>query len=74
MNKKKVVITIIVTHSIVATFVASILCAILLPLLSANEIYQDNLKSVVELKASSDNVGESFDTAEFIDKDGTPDN
>ena len=29
------------------------------------------LKSIVELRASSDNVGESFGTAEFIDKNGT---
>lgn len=70
MNKKKS-ITIILMLGITAILIAVILCAIFIPLPAASEIYQDCLKSIVELRASSDNVGESFGTAEFIDKNGT---
>ncbi len=38
---------------------------------SARAIYQRNIRSIVELKASKEQVGESFGTAEFIDDDGT---
>ena len=70
MNKKES-ITIILMLGITAILIAVILCAIFIPLPTASEIYQDCLKSIVELRASSDNVGESFGTAEFIDKNGT---
>ena len=70
MNKKKS-ITIILMLGITAILIAVILCANFIPLPAASEIYQDCLKSIVELRASSDNVGESFGTAEFIDKNGT---
>lgn len=70
MNKKKLII-IIVALVIAAAFFAAIGCEIFLLLPTANTIYQDNLKSIVELKAFTDNIGESFGTAEFIDKDGT---
>ena len=70
MNQKKS-ITIILVLGITAILIAVILCAIFIPLPTASEIYQDCLKSIVELRASSDNVGESFGTAEFIDKNGT---
>ena len=36
-----------------------------------NEIYEDLLLSVVEIKAASDGIGESLGTAEFVDKEGT---
>lgn len=35
------------------------------------QIYSDNLQSIVEIKATTDGVGESYGTAEFINKDGT---
>ena len=37
---------------------------------TAKEIYSNNIYSIVEVKAYSENVGESFGTAEFIDNDG----
>ena len=39
--------------------------------LTARDIFNANIYSVVEIKAYSEDVGESFGTAEFIDKDGT---
>ena len=38
--------------------------------LSADEIFSNNIYSIVEVKAYSENVGESFGTAEFINDDG----
>lgn len=38
--------------------------------LTADEIFKNNTNSIVELKAYSENVGESFGTAEFINRDG----
>ncbi len=38
---------------------------------TAENIYYDNINSIVELKASSKSIGESFGTAEFIDEQGT---
>lgn len=38
---------------------------------TANDIFEDNIYSIVEIKAYTDDVGESFGTAEFIDKGGT---
>ena len=60
-----------VTAFIGILIIAVTLCAVLLPLPKPKEVYKDNLRSVVELKATAENVGESFGTAEFIDKDGT---
>ena len=70
MNKKKIVST-IVSIAIATITIVAILCAICIPLPKPSEIYKDSLRSVVELKASSDSVGESFGTAEFINEDGT---
>lgn len=39
--------------------------------ISANEIYQACIENVVEVRASSEEVGESFGTAEIISADGT---
>jgi len=39
--------------------------------ITAKEIFKDNIKSVVEVKAYSEDVGESFGTAEFVDDNGT---
>ncbi len=38
---------------------------------SPNEIFTNNIDSIVEVKAFSENVGESFGTAEFINNDGS---
>lgn len=38
---------------------------------SSQQVYADSLSGVVEIKATSENVGESYGTAIFIDKDGT---
>lgn len=62
---------IFVTMGVAAVLIAAILCAIFLPLPSPSRIYRENLRSIVELKSSSENVGESFGTAEFVDGDGT---
>ena len=52
----------------VATIVIVSIC---LKPLSPQKIYSDNLNGVVELKASSENVGESYGTAVFVGNDGT---
>lgn len=39
--------------------------------LSAKEVFNRNLLSVVEVKAMTNEVGESFGTGEFVNKDGT---
>lgn len=38
--------------------------------LSADQIFKDNIYSIVEIKASSNEIGESFGTAEFVSYDG----
>ena len=38
---------------------------------SPEKVFKSNLQSVVEVKAYTEDVGESFGTAEFIDGDGT---
>lgn len=39
--------------------------------LSAKEIFSNNIYSVVEVKATAEDVGESFGTGEFVRNDGT---
>ena len=70
-NTKRKIIMGVVTAFIGILIIAVTLCAVLLPLPKPKEVYKDNLRSVVELKATAENVGESFGTAEFIDKNGT---
>lgn len=61
---------------VVVSLILSII-SILLPFImsdkqmSANEIYQACIENVVEIRASSEEVGESFGTAEIIFDDGT---
>jgi len=38
---------------------------------TANDVFNANIHSIVELKAYTDDVGESFGTAEFVSDDGT---
>lgn len=63
--------SILISTGIAVMLIAAILCAVFIPAPKASKIYQNNLQSIVEVKASSETVGESFGTAEFIDKDGT---
>lgn len=39
--------------------------------LSSNDIFNNSIYSIVELKASTEDYGESFGTAEFIDNNGS---
>ncbi len=73
MSRNKFLLSLI---GIVAVFILSI-TAIVLPFvmskqkITANKIYKSCLDNVVEVKAVSDDVGESFGTAEIISADGT---
>ena len=69
MTKKKI-ITVFVAIGVVVVIIAAVLCAIFLPPPSPRKIYRENLHSIVELKSSSESIGESFGTAEFIDGEG----
>ena len=64
---KKVTCGIIVSVLIISV----ILCVGLTVPLSAKQIFYKSLKSIVELKASAESVGDNYGTAVFIDKDGT---
>lgn len=63
--------TISIIMGITVILCAVILCCIFIPLPKPSEIYKNSLYSIVELKASTKNIGESFGTAEFIDNEGT---
>ncbi len=67
-NKSK---NILISVGIAVMLIAAILCAVFIPAPKPSKIYQNNLQSIVEVKASSETVGESFGTAELINKDGT---
>ena len=66
-NKAKKVILVI---EMAVIFIAAILCCTFIPTPKPSEIFQDNLYSIVEIKAIADDIGESFGTAEFIDDEG----
>ena len=74
MPRKKSFIFLYLSIALVA---ALSITAIILPFImpdkqiSANEIYQACIENVVEVRASSEDVGESFGTAEIISADGT---
>ena len=74
MPRKKSFIFLYLSIALVA---ALSITAIILPFImpdkqiSANEIYQACIENVVEVRASSEDVGESFGTAEIISSDGT---
>ena len=56
------------------TLIVSIIFNVLLIVKSdkkAEHIFNNSIYSIVEIKASSEDVGESFGTAEFIGSDGT---
>ena len=63
---KKITILIVILVAIVGI----VSCFAFIPP-SATTVYNDNLSSIVELKAMSEGVGESFGTAEIVKKDGT---
>lgn len=66
MKKKKILITL----GVVVAIITTVLCAMFILPPKPSKIYQENLRSIVELKSSSESVGESFGTAEFIDEEG----
>ena len=55
---------------IIVILIATVLCIIFIPEPPPNKIYQNNMASIVELKADSPEGIESFGTAEFIDNNG----
>ena len=67
-NKEK---TILISIATALVLLVAILCCVFIPTPKPSKIYKNSLYSIVELKASTENVGESFGTAEFIDNDGT---
>lgn len=70
MKKQITTLYIVVFLSIVISVTFAILCLLPNGELSANQIYTDSLKNVVELKAESESVGNSYGTAEIIDNQG----
>ena len=66
-NPKKIVTFSIVFILILTVFLYIIFCFPLSP----KRIFDNSVRSIVELKAESSDVGESYGTAEFVDKNGT---
>ncbi len=62
----KIIIPIVVALLLIAV----VLCAVLIPLPSAKEVFETSIQSVVELKAQSEEVGESYGTAVIVKDDG----
>ena len=69
-KKYKIINAIVVALCFIA-IATIIIVQICLKPLTPQKIYSDNLNSVVEIKATSESVGESYGTAVFINKDGT---
>ena len=70
-DKKHIAVLIAVIISITLSIISIILHFIPeKPSVTATEIYNQSLYSVVEVKAVSENVGESFGTGEAISQDG----
>lgn len=67
-NQKKIILSII---GIIIVFLIAIMAVFIFSKPIAEEVYKNNLQSIVELKASSEDVGDSYGTAVFIDNDGT---
>lgn len=73
-NIKKTLIFLTLSISLLLAVCASTLLFIIFKNLNeppTEKIFKRSLRSVVEVKAYTENVGESFGTAEFIDKEGT---
>lgn len=72
MQKKKF-ITLFTVSIIAVLFSVTALILYFFPFvngLTANEIYKQSLNNVVEVKAATEGIGESFGTGEIISKDG----
>lgn len=73
--KKNAIKTILICIGVAIVSVFATLCVVLFPhkdkTPTAKEIFFNNLYSVVEVKSSTESVGESFGTAEFVLADGT---
>lgn len=69
-TKRKLIAAIIVAVAAAAIITAVVFLHIGKPP-TAKEVFDEAIKSVVEIKASADGVGESYGTAEFWDDDGT---
>lgn len=67
LNVKKVIGSVIAVILIAAV----LLCICLWIPPSPKRIFNDSVKSIVELKASSEGLGTGYGTAEFIDNEGT---
>lgn len=68
-NREK--ITLVIACGIELILLLALIFVLIIQEPDAEEIYKNNLQSVVELKASSEYVGDSYGTAVFIDKEGT---
>lgn len=68
MKKNKFIILIVINILLIGIFVW--LSITNFKNKSANDIYSDNINSIVEVKATTENVGKSFGTGVIYDKQG----
>lgn len=68
MKKNKLIILIVINILLIGIFVW--LSTTNFKNKSANDIYSDNINSIVEVKATTENVGKSFGTGVIYDKQG----
>ena len=68
---KKYIPYIILSFVLVISIIFNIFFAIKTSSQTDEQIFNNSIYSIVEIKASKENVGESFGTAEFIKSDGT---
>lgn len=67
---KKVLCYVLLTISVVFSIVNTVAIALTWEK-SPEQIFENTTKSIVEIKATTEGVGESYGTAEFIGEDGT---
>lgn len=68
---KKYIPYIILSFVLVISIIFNIFFAVKISYQTNEKIFDSSIYSIVEIKASTENVGESFGTAEFIKSDGT---
>lgn len=68
---KKYIPYIILSFVLVTSIIFNIFFAVKVSYQTNEKIFDSSIYSIVEIKASTENVGESFGTAEFIKFDGT---
>lgn len=71
LKMKKYIPHLILTITLLISITFNIIQCVNTNRSNSNTIFNDNIHSIVEIKATTENVGESFGTAEFIDSDGT---